>query len=107
VRGDRLAAIEMAHRRYGARLLAVTRPLPIIAEAYVLLVGAHRYPAAPFITVVAISNFVIAVLFVLLGLWSAAGGWSAAALVISVVVPLLLTLVLERSGAWRGSFRVR
>lgn len=107
IAADRLRHIEAAHRRYGARLLAVTRPLPILAEAYVLLAGAHRFPLLAFVTVVALSNLVIAGVFVLLGVWSAASGWTGAALAISVAVPLMLTVLLERCAAWRRPFRLR
>jgi 3-dehydroquinate synthase len=82
---ERLAPVAC---RYGAWLLFATRPLPILAEATVLLLGSARLPWRSFWWPVAAANAVLAFCYALLGDWAQRHGWLPAAVVLALVVPL-------------------
>ena len=83
-------------QRYGSFFLVLTRAIPVLAEAAVLLVGLHRMPWRQFLPPVILSNLGIAVAYSLLGNYSAKHHWLPAALAISVALPLLLTMAVRQ-----------
>ncbi len=83
-------------QRYGSFFLVLTRALPILAEAAVLLVGLHRMSWRQFLPPIILSNLGIAVAYSLLGSYSADHHWLPAALAISVALPLLLTMTVRQ-----------
>lgn len=70
--------------------LAGLRPIPILAEASILLAGCYQLEKSVFWPPVLIGNLVVAVSFVGLGKLSAEQGWFAMALPISICIPLAL-----------------
>lgn len=75
--------------RWGAPTLVVTRPLPVLAEASVLLAGAAKLGWRPFLAVTLTSNLGIALAYALAGHWARqqqALGWALSA---SIGLPLL------------------
>ena len=86
-----------ATNHYGPLSLAVSRPLPILAEATVLLVGAMRLPWRKFLPVVMLSNLGIAVVYSTLGAFSFERGQLALAAVASIALPLVATLLARRT----------
>ncbi len=71
--------------------LCITRPLPILAEATVLLVGASGLRWTKFIWPVLASNLGIAIIYATLGAWGKQEGALIWTLLASICVPLLLT----------------
>jgi uncharacterized membrane protein YdjX (TVP38/TMEM64 family) len=90
-----LARIERLSRRFGAAVLVVTRPLPVLAEAAVLLVGVSRLSWRRFFVAVGLSNLGIAAAYAVFGQFALDRGSLAAALVASMVLPVMAMLVVR------------
>jgi membrane protein DedA with SNARE-associated domain len=99
---ERLAAPETleeadrACREHGPWMLALTRPLPVLAEAAALLLGMLRMSWGAFLPPVVASNVVIAAAYALLGAQAAERGWLPLALAISVAAPLAVAALVRR-----------
>ena len=91
-----LTDLDAAGSRHGMWVLLVTRPMPILAEASVIVAGMMRTPWWPFLTVVAVGNLICSVIFCTLGDYAAANEWITTALFLSVVVPVLLLVGLRQ-----------
>lgn len=87
-----LTEAEEANRRHGPWLLAITRPLPILAEAAALLVGALQMRWREFLPPVMATNLAMAFVYSLLGQQSAQQGWLPMAIAASVALPLALAV---------------
>ena len=85
-----------AARDHGPWLLVITRPLPIVAEAAVLLVGGLQLPWRQFLPPVIASNFAISATYALLGQYAAAHGWLPLAVCTSIALPLAIALACRR-----------
>jgi uncharacterized membrane protein YdjX (TVP38/TMEM64 family) len=92
---DDLDRVDQVAQRYGTALLVVTRALPILAEAAVLLAGIHRIPWRRFWPPVLLSNLGIALAYSLFGHIAEQNHWLPAALGVSVALPLLLATVVR------------
>lgn len=79
--------------RFGVWPLVVLRPVPVLAEASVLLLGAYRYPQGKFWPAVIGANLLMALVFVALGDWFEKSGQFWIGLLISSLMPLLLLVV--------------
>lgn len=79
----------------GVWSLILLRPLPILAEAGILVCGVHRLPWVSFLCATSISSFVFAGVFTALGKLSATGSWSTAAWILSVVLPLAMMIAIR------------
>jgi hypothetical protein len=80
-------------RRAGAWLLIVTRPLPILAEAAVLLLGTTSLAWRAFLPPVLLSNLGIALVYAVLGQWAISYGELPLALGASIALPLAATTI--------------
>ena len=87
----RLAELETACTDHGVWMLLVTRPLPILAEACALLVGALQMRWQQFLPTIIVSNLLIAATYATLGQQAAAYGWLPIAVCASAALPLLVT----------------
>lgn len=87
-----LARIDRLTERMGSAVLIVTRPVPIFAEAAVLLFGATDLPWRRLLLPVALTNLAIAAAY------SALGNWAhlPVALTLSVALPVLATWFARR-----------
>ena len=79
-------------QRHDVAMLLVTRPLPIFAEACVLLVGLLGTPWRRFLPAVAVSNLAIAAIYSVLGDYAAEQSWLPAAVCLSLAVPVVLAM---------------
>jgi uncharacterized membrane protein YdjX (TVP38/TMEM64 family) len=86
-----LVRLETVSRQYGAWILIVTRALPILAEAAVLLLGATRLPWRRFLPAVMLSNLGIAAVYSALGHFARGGEQMPLAIAASIALPLLAT----------------
>ncbi|MEZ5943011.1 MAG: VTT domain-containing protein [Planctomycetaceae bacterium] len=89
---NRLARLQ---ERWSVWLLLITRPLPILAEACVVFLGALQTPWRVFFPTILISNLAIAVIYAVLGKWAAGENLTTWALVASILIPLLLTYLVR------------
>jgi len=95
---EQLAELEAACREHGVWMLILTRPLPVLAEACALLVGAWQMCWRQFLPTVAVSNLVIAATYSALGQQAVHYGWLPMALCASVAAPLIITWWWRRKG---------
>jgi len=86
-----LAELETACTKHGVWMLVLTRPLPILAEACALLVGALQMSWRQFLPAVLVSNFLIAATYSVLGQQAADYGWLPMAVCASVALPVVAT----------------
>ncbi|MGC4003586.1 MAG: VTT domain-containing protein [Pirellulales bacterium] len=89
---DDLARLELLAERHGPRTLVLTRALPILAEATVLIFGSARMPWRVFLPPVALGNLGIAAIYAALGHWARTENAELWALVASIAVPLAATI---------------
>jgi uncharacterized membrane protein YdjX (TVP38/TMEM64 family) len=85
-------ARRLATRRPGLTALAVTRPVPVLSEATILLAGAARTPAVPTLAVCALANTGIAMAYAVMG--NAAHGPAALPLALAGSIGLPAVAVL-------------
>ena len=91
--------LESACQSHGTWMLIITRPLPVLAEACALLVGALQMRWQQFLSTVLASNLLIAATYALLGQQASKHGWLPAGLCASIALPLIVTWW------WRKSIR--
>lgn len=91
-----LADADHACEEHGPWVLAFTRPLPIIAEAAALVLGALQMSWRTFLPPVIMSNIALAAGYSLLGVQAVAGGWLPIALAGSIAVPLAIAALVRR-----------
>ncbi|GAB4151049.1 MAG: hypothetical protein Tsb009_26210 [Planctomycetaceae bacterium] len=90
---QRMAALT---QRYGPAAIVVTRALPILAEACVLLMGATRLSWRRFLPPLMIANFVISITYAVFGVFFAESDAQPVAIAASALVPLAIALVARK-----------
>lgn len=85
--------VEQQIARWGVWPIVAFRPLPVLAEASVLLLGVYRYPQQRFWPPIIFSNFVVAATFVAIGTWFSEQEMFAVGLLVSCALPTLALLV--------------
>lgn len=98
---EQLAELEAACQQHGPWMLILTRPLPVLAEACALLVGALQMSWQKFLLTVVISNVLIAATYAALGQQAQHYGWLPMALCTSIALPL------AAAWWWRGRLQRR
>lgn len=93
---DDLAQIDQLGRHYGAGVLIVTRALPVLAEAAVLVLGTTALGWRQFLLPVAVSNLGIALVYSLLGHFAQSYGELPLALAASIALPILAATIARR-----------
>lgn len=91
-----LARLESSAQVHDVWLLIIARPLPVFAEASVLLAGLLRIPWHRFFPTVAASNLAIAGTYCMLGEYAVERAWLPGAVCLSLAVPVGLALVARR-----------
>lgn len=87
---EQLADLESAADAHGLWLLLITRPLPVLAEAAVLLVGTLQMSWRTFLPALIVSNLLIAGIYSYLGHTASEQGWLVFAVCGSTAVPLVI-----------------
>ena len=82
--------VESLTATWGVWALIVLRPIPVLAEASVLLAGLGRMPHQRFWPAVIGANLGLSIAYAALGSYSAKSGWLGLALAVSIAVPLAL-----------------
>lgn len=93
---ERLQHLEASAVDHSPWMLALTRPLPIIAEAAALFVGALHAPLRVFLPPVILTNVALAAAYSALGAYASHSGWLPLAIAASVALPLAVTLIISR-----------
>ena len=86
-------------QRYGATALVLTRALPILAEACVLMLGASRLSWRQFLLPMLLSNLLLSLTYAACGVFFQSSNSFPIAIVASGAVPLVAALVIRRF--WR------
>jgi uncharacterized membrane protein YdjX (TVP38/TMEM64 family) len=97
-----LSDMESIADSFGLSALLVTRPLPIVAEACVLLLGTLQMKWRVFVPMLAASNLVIAATYATLGHYASQQSWLPLAVGMSLAVPIFLTIFIRHIGQQRA-----
>jgi len=92
-RSDDLEAMQGLMSRFGPSVLIIGRAIPVFAEASVLMAGIHQLTWRRFFLPIVFSNFVIAVIYSSLGDLAARYQWLAAAVGVSIGIPVFLAAI--------------
>jgi uncharacterized membrane protein YdjX (TVP38/TMEM64 family) len=92
---DDLEAVDRAGLRHGVWMLAATRPLPVLAEATVLLLGTTDMPWRRFLPTLAFGNLGLAAAYAVLGSLAWQQSVMPLALVASIALPLSATALVR------------
>ncbi len=93
---DDLQRMDQLGQRYGSWILIITRALPVLAEAAVLLMGTTRLAWRQFLPAVMLSNLGIAAIYSVLGHLAKAQGELPLALAASIALPLAAATIARR-----------
>lgn len=85
---DEVARFEQLAARTGDWALALARPVPVLAEASVILAGVARLPRARFLGITTAANFAVSATYATAGALSATSGSLLIALAVLIAVPL-------------------
>ena len=85
-----VAQVKASVDRFGVWPLVAMRPIPVLAEASILLLGLYRYPPSRFWPPVIISNLVVSFVFVAMGSWFADRDQFMLGVLVASLLPLLL-----------------
>ena len=99
-KGD-LARLEEWNRRFGEWTVVVTRPIPVLAEAAVIVVGMGRMRPARFILLSLLANTGVSVVYAAVGAYAAHVNAFLLAFAFSIVVPGIAILATRRRDANR------
>lgn len=91
-----LARLNALAARHGPWLLVVARPLPVVAEASVVLAGMGAMPLRRFVPQVALSNLGISAVYAIVGAYAAGRESFLLAFAGAVLVPLLVMTLLRQ-----------
>ena len=90
-------------QRHGATAIVLTRALPILAEACVLMLGAGRLSWRQFLIPMLVSNLLLSLTYATCGAFFQGSNAFPIAIVASGTVPLVAALVIRR--LWRSNDR--
>ena len=93
---DDLERMRVVSDRYGQFFLALTRAVPVFAEASVLIVGIHRLSWRRFLPVVLLSNLGVALAYAAFGDYAEQHQWLPLALGVSIAIPVLVAAAAQR-----------
>jgi uncharacterized membrane protein YdjX (TVP38/TMEM64 family) len=95
-RGEDLERMREVSDRYGPYVLVLTRAMPVLAEASVLIAGIHRLSWRRFVPAVVLSNLGIAIAYSAFGDYAERHQWLPLALGVSIAVPVLVAAAAKR-----------
>jgi uncharacterized membrane protein YdjX (TVP38/TMEM64 family) len=90
-----LTDLESIANSYGVSLVLVTRPLPVLAEAAVLLLGVLQMKWLTFLPILVVSNLIIAACYATLGFTANEHDWLPLAVCLSMAVPFCFALIIK------------
>ena len=84
-----------ALEKWGGWAIAITRPIPLIAETVILLLGTHDACFSRWFPILLLSNLSIALAWCSLGYWSQSEQMVIWASIVSVLVPITVLIVIR------------
>ena len=91
-----LERAEKINNRFGPGMILITRGVPVLAEASVLLIGMHGLRWRRFLLPMLISNLILSTGYSLIGYYADAMEWLWLALTASIAIPVILALVVQQ-----------
>lgn len=91
--GEELQRLQDLAAKHGPRALVLTRGLPVLAEATVLMFGAAKLPWRRFFPAVGLANLGLALAYATLGWLGQREGVALWAIYVSILIPLVSTTV--------------
>jgi uncharacterized membrane protein YdjX (TVP38/TMEM64 family) len=91
-----LERMQFVSERYGPFVIALTRAVPVFAEASVLIVGIHQLSWKRFLPSMIASNLGISLAYSVFGDYAKAYQWFPLALGVSITLPILLAFAAQR-----------
>ncbi|MEM1068221.1 MAG: VTT domain-containing protein [Planctomycetota bacterium] len=91
-----LDRMQVISDQFGPTVLILTRALPVLAEASVLIAGIHQLSWGKFLPAIVLSNLGIAVAYSALGDYAQRHQWLPLALAVAIAVPVLVAAVAKR-----------
>lgn len=88
--------VEALSVRWGDWAIAVSRPIPVLAETALILAGMTRFPPRRFLLVSGLANLAVAMTYALVGAISASSQAPWVALVAACALPVLATAASRR-----------
>ncbi len=95
---DDIARMERLNTRYGMWAVIIARPIPVLAEASVLVVGLGAMPFLRFLAISTLSNLGISLVYGIAGSMSADMASFFPALAASILIPWILMSIATRRG---------
>ncbi|MEM8866089.1 MAG: VTT domain-containing protein [Planctomycetota bacterium] len=102
-RSEDLEQVRTGPGGLGPWILLACRPIPVFAEASVLLAGLVRMPWRQFLPPVIVGNLVIAAVYAGIGRWASTGEWLVPALFSTALAPLLIASMIRRVAKQRDA----
>jgi uncharacterized membrane protein YdjX (TVP38/TMEM64 family) len=93
---EELERTQRIARQFGPTVLVLTRAVPVLAEASVLLMGIHNLSWRRFLPPVLLSNLGIALAYSAFGRLAERHGWLPLALGVAIALPVLFAALAER-----------
>ncbi len=93
---DEVARFDNWSRRFGDWAVVACRPVPVLAEASVLMAGAARMQVGRFVVMVSLSNLAVSAVYAVAGALSARINSFLIAFVLSIAVPGVFKFLLGR-----------
>ncbi len=91
-----LQRMRLVSDQYGPFILALTRAVPVLAEASVLIAGIHQLSWRRFLPAVLLSNLGIALAYAAFGNYAERHQWLPLALAVSIAIPVLVATAAHR-----------
>ncbi len=85
---DDVDQVQQWQDQFGALVLMLLRPIPVLAEASVLVAGLYKMSFKKFLAATSFANLVMVVVFCLLGHLAGESDWLLTALILSLLAPL-------------------
>jgi uncharacterized membrane protein YdjX (TVP38/TMEM64 family) len=95
-KAEDLQRMRLVSDQYGPFILAVTRAVPVLAEASVLIAGIHQLSWRRFLPAVLLSNLGIALAYAAFGHYAERHQWLPLALAVAIAIPVLVATAAHR-----------
>jgi 3-dehydroquinate synthase len=99
---EQLSELEKMASAHGIWLVVLTRPLPVLAEAAVLLVGTLQMSWRTFLPTLIITNLVIGATYAILGHYASQQNWLVIAICAAIGGPIGATFIAKRGLALKS-----
>ncbi len=93
IQAEDLRSMETFSQRFGPLFLVIARPIPVFAEASILLVGVNRLTWRRFLPPMLVSNLILALGYAAFGKVAERNNWLPIAVIVSGAIPVLIAAI--------------